>query len=167
MVFEQMLTILLGTGAGVAVVLYTVKARPSAASQPPVSEVSALETISLPSRSSTDLQGDATPAPAVTAIQSAVVETPAPEVHAIPSGPVSTMAAEAADTATPETGDIPVGGFAAPSVAPAMATGPFAAPRTSAAARSHRAPRRSSATPRTSAKPRATGGERVTRKRLD
>lgn len=166
MVFEQMLTILLGTGAGVAVVLYTVKPRSNATSQSPVSEVSAVETISLPSRSSNDVQIDSTPAPAA-ATQSAVVETPAPEVHAIPSGPVSTMSAQPADTTTPGTSDVPSGGFAAESAVAHTATGPFSASRPSSGARSHRAPRRSSATPRTSVKPRASGPERTPRKRLD
>ena len=64
-----MLTILLGTGVGVAVVLYTVKPRQISASQSFLSGVSSIETISLPSQS-TFSQNDAAPVPEVTATQS-------------------------------------------------------------------------------------------------
>src|SRR5580698_3226691 len=98
MVFEQMLTILLVTGAGVAVVLYAVRPRHSVASQSFVSGVSSIEAISVssPSSSSTsDSQITAAPMPEVTATQAPIVEAPVvEEVHAISSISVPTMTAE-------------------------------------------------------------------------
>jgi hypothetical protein len=75
MVFEQMLTILLGTGVGVAIVLYSVK--PRQVSQSFMGSGSSLGTLSTES-----IQVD-TPMPEVTAIAPTVVEAPV-EVHTSP-----------------------------------------------------------------------------------
>src|SRR5271170_1502923 len=96
MVFEQMLTILLGTGVGVAAVLYTVKPRQIGASQSFISGGSSIETFSLPSHSISDLQNDAAPMPEVTATQSPVVEAPVEGISSISSGSITTMTAEVA-----------------------------------------------------------------------
>src|ERR1700731_2931120 len=96
MVFEQMLTILLGTGVGVAVVLYAVKSRQGMASQSFVSGGSSIETFSLSSQSTTDSQNDVAPTPEVTATQSPIVVAPIEEFHQVSSGAVSTLSAEVA-----------------------------------------------------------------------
>jgi hypothetical protein len=107
MVFEQMLSILLVTGVGIAVLLYTAKSRQVVASQSFVSGgVSSIETISIPTQSATYSQtGDvaAPPMPEVTTAQSPIVESPveatavAPaiavpveEFHVVPTESVST-----------------------------------------------------------------------------
>lgn len=148
-----MLTILLGTGVGVAVVLYTVKPRQTAASQSLASGVSSIETISLPSQPTLDSKSYSAPAQPATATQSSVVEAPV-EVHAISS--VSTAAPEVVVAGPSE----PVASVDAPAVS-APAPEVTAAPRASTAVRSQRAPRRSSASPRTHARPRATAGSKT------
>jgi len=162
MVFEQMLTILLGTAVGVAAVLYAVKPRQIGASQSFASGVSSIETISLPSQSTSFSQNDAAPMPEVTATQSAVVESPVEEFHAISSSSVSTLTAEvaAAGSSTAAIASIDASAVSTPA-AKSVAVESHA----SSAARSHRAPRKSSASSRTHAKPRATGSTRATRKR--
>jgi hypothetical protein len=95
MVFEQMLTILLGTGVGVAAVLYAVKPRPVGASQSFVSGASSIETLST-SHSVIDSENSTAPMPEVTATQPSIVEAPAEEAHVMASSVVSTMTAEVA-----------------------------------------------------------------------
>lgn len=161
MVFEQMLTILLGTAVGVAAVLYTVKPRQIGASQSFASGVSSIETISLPSQSTSFSQNDAAPMPEVTATQSAVVESPAEEIHAISSSSVSMLTADvAAGSSTAAIASIDASAVSGPA-----ATAVAVESHASSAARSHRAPRKSSASSRTHARPRATGSTRATRKR--
>jgi hypothetical protein len=147
MVFELMLTILLGTSAGVAAVLYTVKPRHVGASQS--FGASSIETISIPSQS-TFSQIEAAPAPEVSAAKPPVVEAPAEEFHAISPAPVPTTALVAvagqSDAASAST-DAPPASPAPQSFAPDSP----AAPR----ARAHRAPRRTSVSSRAPAKPRA------------
>ena len=148
MVFEQMLTILLGTGIGVAAVLYIVKPRHVGASQSFTSGSSSIETISLPSEKMFS-QSDTTPMPEVSATQPPVVEAPVEEFHAISFGSVSTVTAEAAavgpsDVAIASIDASPVFSPASPSVTTESHTAP--------AARAHRAPRRSTASSRTHAK---------------
>lgn len=134
MVFEQMLTILLGTGAGVAVVLYAVKPRQISASTSFVSGGTSIETFSLSSSTTTDSQNDAAPSLEVTtAAQSPVVEAPVEEFNAVSSVPVS---AATAVSAAPQS--VAVSSSAAPAV------------------RAHRVSRRSSA-----ASPRARQRSRV------
>jgi len=162
MAIEQMLTILLGTAVGVAVVLYTVKPRHIGASQSFVSGGSSIETFSLPS-SSYFSQNDAAPMPEVTATQSPVVEAPVEEVHVISSGSVSTMTAGVAAAGS---SDAAIASIDASAVSAPAATSVAVESHASSAARSHRAPRKSSAASRTHAKPRAAGS-RATRKRLD
>lgn len=161
MAIEQMLTILLGTAVGVAVVLYTVKPRHIGASQSFASGGSSIETFSLPSQSSSFSQSDATPMPEVTATQSPVVEAPVEEVHAISPVSTSTMTAGVAEAGSSEAviASIDASAVSAPAATPISAVS-HASP-----ARSHRAPRKSSASSRTP-KPRAAGS-RATRKRLD
>lgn len=149
MVYEQILTILLGTGIGVAVVLYTVKPRQVAASQSP-SGVSPIETIPLGSQSTSEPQSYSTPAPEVTTAPSQA-EAPV-EVHAISPGTVSIAAAEAATQVTGETTTI------TPSDTPAGSPAPVTVDsHPSSAAKSQRAPRRASSPSRTR-KPRAPNG---------
>jgi hypothetical protein len=164
MAIEQMLTILLGTAVGVAVVLYTVKPRQIGASQSFVSGGSSIETFTLPSQSSSFSQNDAAPMPEVTAIQSPVVEAPVEEVHAISFGSISTMTAGAAAAGS---NDAAIASIDASVVSAPVATLVAVESPASSAARSHRAPRKSSASSRTQAKPRSTGSSRATRKRLD
>ncbi len=168
MVFEQMLTILLGTSVGVAVVLYTVKPRHVGASQSLVSAVSSVETISLPAQSTSDSQSFSEQMTEVTtttaAGQSPVVEAPV-EVHSISSGTVSTLTAEVQVAGSNDEAIAPI---EVPAVSAPAASVVTVAPRASPAARSHRAPRRSSASPRTHARSRAPGSGRATvKKRLD
>jgi hypothetical protein len=163
MVFEQMLTILLGTGVGVAAVLYTVKPRQVGASQSFGSGVSSIETISLPSES-TFSQNEAAPTPEVSATQSPAVEAPVEEFHAIPSGSVSTMTA---DVAVAGASDAAIALIDASAVS-SPASRPFTVEsHTAPAAGAHRAPRKGTASSRTHAKPRASGpaSGRITRKR--
>ncbi len=164
MVFEQMLTILLGTGVGVAVVLYAVKPRQIGASQS-FSGVSSIETISLPAQSATISQSDAAPMSevTVTATQSPVVEAPAEGIHAISSSSVSTMTAEVAAASS---GSAAISSIDATAAFVPVATSATVESHASPAARSHRAPRKSAtASSRTHAKPRGTGSTRATRKR--
>jgi cell division septation protein DedD len=163
MAIEQMLTILLGTAVGVAVVLYSVKPRQIGASQSFVSGGSSIETFTLPSQSSSFPQNDAAPMPEVTATQSPVVEAPVEEVHSISSGSISTMTAGVAAAGS---NDSAIASIDASVVSTPAVTSVAVESPASSAARSHRAPRKSSA-PRTQAKPRAAGSTRAPRKRLD
>src|SRR5271170_3339443 len=134
MAIEQMLTILLGTGVGVAVVLYAVKPRQIGASQSLLSGVSPIETISLPSQSTLS-QNDAAPAPEVTVTQTAAVESPIVGIDAIFSGSVSTLTAEVAAAGPSEPAIASVD-------APAVSAPKSVSVRTRApSARSPRAPR--------------------------
>jgi len=151
-----MLTIVLGTAVGVAVVLYSVKPRQIGASQSFVSGGSSVETFSLPAQSSSFSQNDASAMPEVAATQSPVVEAPVEEVHATFSGSVATVTAGVAVASQ--------SGSAIASVSAPAATVEVESHASSA--RSHRAPRKSSASSRTQAKPRAAGS-RATRARLD
>ena len=163
MVFEQMLTILLGTGVGVAVVLYAVKPRQIGASQSFVSGGSSIETFSLPSQSTSDSQNDAASMPEVTATQSPVVEAAVEEVHSISLGSVSTMTAEVAAAGS---SDAAISSIDASAVSAPAAKSVTVVSHASSAARSHRAPRKSAASSRTHAKSRAAGSPtRATRKR--
>ena len=162
MVFEQMLTILLGTGVGVAVVLYTVKPRQIGASQSLISGGSSIETFSLASQSSSDSQNDAASMPEVTATQSPVVEAPVEEIHSISSGSVSTMTAEVAAAGS---SDLAIASIDASAVSAPAARSVAVESHASSAARSHRAPRKSTASSRTHAKSRAGSPTRATRKR--
>jgi len=164
MAIEQMLTILLGTAVGVAVVLYTVKPRHIGASQSLVSGGSSIETFTLPSQSSSFSQNDAAPMPEVTATQSPVVVAPVEEVHSISSGSISTMTSGVAAAGS---SDVAIASIDASAVSAPAATSVAMESPASSAARSHRAPRKSSASSRTHAKPRATGSSRAARKRLD
>jgi len=159
-----MLTILLGTAVGVAVVLYTVKPRHIGASQSFVSGGSSIETFTLPSQSSSFSQNDAAPMPEVTATQSPVVEAPVEEVHVISSGSMSTTTAGVAAAGS---SDAAIASIDASAVSAPAATSVAVESHASSAARSHRAPRKSSASSRTHAKPRAAGSTRAARKRLD
>ena len=164
MVFEQMLTILLGTAVGVAAVLYVVKPRQIGASQSFGSGVSSIETISLPSQS-TFSQNDAAPMPEVSATQSPVVEAPVEEFHAISSGSVSTMTAEVAAAGS---SDAAIASIDASAVSSPASRSVTVESHTAPAARAHRAPRKSTASSRTHVKPRATSSPasgRTTRKR--
>jgi hypothetical protein len=163
MAIEQMLTILLGTAVGVAVVLYTVKPRQIGASQSFVTGGSPIETFTLPSQSSSFSQNDAATMLEVTAAQSPVVEAPVEEVHAISSGSAATMTAIVAAAGPSEAAIASIDAFAV--TAPAL-TSVSVDSHASSAARSHRAPRKISASSRTQAKPRAAGS-RAARKRLD
>jgi len=145
MVFEQMLTILLGTGVGVAIVLYSVK--PRQISQSFMGGSSSLATFS------TSIQVDA-PMPEVTAIVPTVMETPV-EVHASPEVsaalPVGTVAAvpiEAAPVSSIETAAV-----SAPAVSP-IAESQTPATRT-------RVQRRRTTASGTSARPRRTRKSQV------
>ncbi len=151
MVFEQMLTILLGTAAGVAAVLYLVKPKHS------ISSVS-VETIPLPSISTESLS-QAAPIQA-TASPSPVVEAPVAEVTATSSPSVSTTATDAVVAVSNDTAIVPVVGPVVSSAEPSIS----AASRTPLSARSHRTPRRSSAVPRAHAKPRVSGSVKAARK---
>jgi hypothetical protein len=163
MVFEQMLTILLGTGVGVAVVLYTVKPRQIGASQSFISGGSSIESFSLPSQSTSDSQNDAAPMPEVTATQSPVVEAPVEEFHAISSGAVSTMSAEVAAGGSSDAAIASIDASAVSSPASGSVT---VESQTAPAARAHKVPRKSSASSRTHAKSRASShSSRTTRKR--
>jgi hypothetical protein len=157
-----MLTILLGTGVGVAAVLYTVKPRQIGASQSFVSGVSSIETISLPSQSISDSQNDVAPMPEVTATQSPIVEAPVEGITSISSGSITTMTAEVAAAGS---SDAAIASIDASAVSAPAATSVAVESHASTAARSHRAPRKSTASSRTHAKPRATGSTRATRKR--
>jgi len=157
-----MLTILLGTGVGVAAVLYTVKPRQIGASQSFISGGSSIETFSLPSHSISDLQNDAAPMPEVTATQSPVVEAPVEGISSISSGSITTMTAEVAAGGS---SDMAIASIDASAVSAPAASSVAVVSHASTAARSHRAPRKSSATSRTHAKPRATGSTRAVRKR--
>jgi hypothetical protein len=148
-----MLTILLGTGVGVAVVLYTVKPRQISASQSFLSGVSSIETISLPSQS-TFSQNEAAPAPEVTATQSSAVEAPVEGIDAISAVPVSTLTAELVVVSS---SDSAIASIDAPALSAPAARSASVRTRAPSAARSHRAPRKSSASPRTH-KPRAVDG---------
>ncbi len=160
MVFEQMLTILLGTGVGVAVVLYAVKPRQIGASQSFVSGGSSIETFSLSSTS--DSQNDAATMPEVTATQSPVVEAPVEEFHAISSGAVSTMAAEVAAAGS---SDAAIASIDASAVSSPASRSVTVDSHTAPAARA-RVSRRSAASSRTPAKSRASSHTvRTTRKR--
>lgn len=161
MVFEQMLTVLLGTGVGVAVVLYAVKPRQISASQSFLSGVSSVETISLPSQS-TFSQNDAAPAPEATATQTAVVEPPVVGITAISSGSVSTLTAEVAAVGS---SDSAIASLDAPAVSAPAARSASVRARAPSAARSHRAPRKSSASSRAHAKPRAVDGSTAIKSR--
>jgi hypothetical protein len=161
MAIEQMLTILLGTAVGIAVVLYTVKPRHIGASQSLVSGGSSIETFTLPAQSSSFSQNDATtPMPEVTATQSPVVEAPVGEVHAISSGSISTMTAGVAAAGS---NDSAIASIDASVVSAPSATSVAVESPALSATKSHRAPRKSSA-PRTHAKPRAAGSTRAARK---
>ena len=162
MVFEQMLTILLGTGVGVAVVLYAVKPRQIGASQSFVSGGSSIETFSL-SSSTSDSQNNAAPMPEVTATQSPVVEAPVEEFHAISSGAVSTMAAEVAAAGS---SDAAIASIDASAVSSPASRSVAVESHTAPAARAHRVQRRVAASSRTPAKSRASSSTvRTTRKR--
>lgn len=161
MVFEQMLTILLGTAVGVAAVLYAVKPRHIGASQSFASEVSSVETISLPSQSTSFSQNDAAPTPEVTATQSAVVEAPVEEVHTISPSSVSTLTAEVEAAGSSTTA---FASMDAPALSAPAARSVALESHAPSAARSHRAPRKSSASSRAHAKPRAAGSTRATKK---
>jgi hypothetical protein len=156
-----MLTILLGTAVGVAVVLYTVKPRHMGASQSLLSGGSSIETYTLASQSSSFSQNDAAPMPEVTATQSPLVVAPVEEVHSISSGSISTMTA---DVAAAGSSDVAIASIDASAVSVPAATSVALESPASSAARSHRAPRKSSASPRTRAKPRAAGSSRAARK---
>jgi hypothetical protein len=91
MVFEQMLTILLGTGIGVAAVLYAVKPRHVGASQS--FGISTIETFA-PSPAAIDSENSVAPMPEVTATQPPIVEAPVEEAHVMTSPVVPTMTAE-------------------------------------------------------------------------
>jgi hypothetical protein len=161
MVFEQMLTILLGTGVGVAVVLYAVKPRQIGASQSFVSGGSSIETFSL-SSSTSDSQNDVAPMPEVTATQSPVVEEPVEEFHAISSGAVSTMAAEVAAAGS---SDAAIASIDASAVSSPASRSVTVDSHTAPAARA-RVSRKSAASSRTPAKSRASSHTvRTTRKR--
>lgn len=153
MVFEQMLTILLGTAAGVAVVLYTVEPRRSVISD------ASIVTISLPYVSGSDSLGFSTSTPAITAPQPQAEEAPM-EIHTISPGSLSTVSAEAATGS----GELALASVGAPSASLSAQTAARRAP----SARSHRAPRRSSTLPsRAAGRPRApASGRAATRKRL-
>jgi hypothetical protein len=162
MVFEQMLTILLGTGVGVAVVLYTVKPRQIMASQSFVSGGSSVETFSLSSSSTSDSQNDAAPMPEVTATQSPVVEAPVEESNVASSGATSTMTAEVAAASS---SDAPIASIDASAVSsPASLSVPVES-QTTPVVRAHRV-RKSSASSRAPAKSRdSSHTARTTRKR--
>ncbi len=158
-----MLTILLGTSAGVAVVLYAVRPRHAVASQSLVSGVSSIETVSLPSQSTSESQSYSTPIPETTAIVPAAVEAPV-EVQPI-SVTVSTVTA---DAPAAETSDAPIATIDAPAVSTPLASAAPELAHATTTVRSHRAPRRSSAAPRTRGRPRVAGSGRASvRKRLD
>jgi hypothetical protein len=163
MVFEQMLTILLGTGVGVAAVLYTVKPRQVGASQSFVSGVSSIETISLPSLSA-ESQNEASHMPEVSATQSPVVEAPVQEFHAISFGSFSTTTAEATAAGS---SDAAIASMDASAVFSPASRSVTVESRTAPAARAHKVQRRSAASSRTHAKPRAISpaGSRTIRKR--
>jgi hypothetical protein len=166
MVFEQMLTILLGTAVGVAAVLYIVKPRQVGASRSFASGVSSVETISLPSQS-TSSQNDATPMPEVSATQSPVVEAPVEEFHALSSGSVSTMTAEVAAAGS---SDAAIASIDASAVSSPASRSVTVESHTAPAARAHRVSRKSTAaSPRTHAKSRASssGPNSRTKKALD
>ena len=151
MVFEQMLTILLGTGVGVAAVLYAVKPRKGGASQTFGTGVSSIETISLPSQS-TFSHVDAAPTPEVSTARSPVVEAPAEEFHAISTGSVTTMTADLAAAGSSDAG---VASIDAPPVSSPASRSFTVGPHTAPAARAHRVSRKSTASSRTRAKSRA------------
>ena len=162
MVFEQMLTILLGTGVGVAAVLYTVKPRHGVASQSFGAGVSSIETISVPSQS-TFSHIDAAPMPEVSATRSPVVDAPVEEFHAISSGSVATMTAEIAAAGS---SDVAIASTDVSAVSSPASRSFTVESHTAPAARAHRVPRKSTASSRTQAKPRAVGtASRATRKR--
>jgi hypothetical protein len=133
MAYEQILTILLGAGVGVAAVLYAVRSRLFGASRSIVSGGSSIETFTVSSQSTSVSQTDAAPIPKVTATPPPVVEAPVAKFL-----PLSFGAAIDAPTVSSTAASVPVGSQAA------------------RAARAPRAPRRSAGAPRAH-KPRAAG----------
>jgi hypothetical protein len=131
MVFEQMLSIFLVTGVGVAVLLYTAKSRQVGASHSFISGgVSSIETISIPTQAATITQTEAMPMPEVTTAQSPIVESPveatavAPaiavpveEFHVVPSESVPTIPTATADVPTTTSISSPISTIVGPSEA--------------------------------------------------
>src|SRR2546430_12123040 len=94
MAYEQILTILLGAGAAVAVALYAVRSRLMGALRSLGAGGSPVETFSVASQSTSVSQNVAAPIPAATATFSPVVRAPVEEFHAFSFGAVATTSAE-------------------------------------------------------------------------
>ena len=150
MVVEQVVTILLGTAAGVSAVLYAIKPRQAGGSGG-----SSVETIYLPSGLVSLSQYDTMPS------RSSAVEAPVANFREFSTGSFSTMMADAAvegsSDATIESFDVPA--------RPGLASRSAILGSHALTARSHRAPGRSSASPRTNTKLRADRSHRYIRKR--
>ncbi len=156
MAYEQILTILLGAGVGVAVVLYAVRSRLFGASRSIVTGGSSIETFTVSSQSTSVSQTDAAPIPKVTATRPPVVEAPVAEFQ-----PLSF--AEAVSAGSSGAAIVPIDARTVSSALPSVTVGS----QTARAARAQRAPRRSAGAPRAH-KPRAVGQTtRTPRKALD
>jgi hypothetical protein len=161
MAYEQILTILLGAGVGVAVVLYAVRSRLFGASQSTLSGGSSIETFTVSSQSTSVSQIGVAPTIVAAATQPPHVEAPVGDFLSF--GPVPTTSAE---IATAGSSDAAIASIDASVVSRPSATSVAGESRT-ARARAPRASRRTGASPRTS-KSRA-GGQSIptTRKALD
>jgi len=162
MAYEQILTILLGAGVGVAVVLYAVRSRLFGASQSILSGGSSIETFTVPSQSTSVSHIDVAPTPVAAATLPPLAEAPVGDFLSF--GPVPTTSAE---IATAGSSDAANASIDASVVSRPSATSVAGESRTARAARAPRASRRSGASPRAS-KSRAGGQSiRTTRKALD
>ena len=162
MVFEQMLTILLGTGIGVAAVLYAVKPRHVGASQS--FGISTIETFA-PSPAAIDSENSAAPMPEVTATQPPIVEAPVEEAHVMTSPVVPTMTAEISTAGSSPAASIASIDASAVSSPAVSATTVDSSTAPAAGTNKVSTRRRSAASSRTHAKSSASGPR--TRKRVE